>query len=296
MRERSIPSCSSLYTQGMSPGKCSRTKSQIQCFSVTSTLCAVGNVCWKSQSVPDLVQKQQPYTASKDPGENLRKAHWYLSPWALCSHHKTSDLSHAGLTNPMQDAGDMQRCCCLVTKSCSTLHDPMDCSMPGSPVLHHLPEFAQIHGHWVSDAISSSVNPFSFCLQWFPASGSFPMSRLFASSGQSIGAFASVLPRNIQGWLPTFVGSQRKQRWTQHRKSAWGVCDLMEERILVWWWETCHHHRWVKSWESCHLKGRPGAPRTSISLSVNEVPETNDLQLPSITTGYLPCWVSSDSL
>ena len=204
MRERSIPSCSSLYTQGMSPGKCSRTKSQIQCFSVTSTLCAVGNVCWKSQSVPDLVQKQQPYTASKDPGENLRKAHWYLSPWALCSHHKTSDLSHAGLTNPMQDAGDMQRCCCLVTKSCSTLHDPMDCSMPGSPVLHHLPEFAQIHGHWVSDAISSSVNPFSFCLQWFPASGSFPMSRLFASSGQSIATSAStsVLPMNVQCWLP----------------------------------------------------------------------------------------------
>ena len=44
-------------------------------------------------------------------------------------------------------------CCCSVTKSCLTLCDPMDCSMPGFPVPHHLPEFAQVHVHWVSDAI-----------------------------------------------------------------------------------------------------------------------------------------------
>ena len=46
-------------------------------------------------------------------------------------------------------------CCCSVAKakSCLTLCNPMDCGMPGSPVLHHLSEFAQIHVHWVSDAI-----------------------------------------------------------------------------------------------------------------------------------------------
>ena len=51
--------------------------------------------------------------------------------------------------------------------------------------------------------ISSSVSLFSSCPQSFPASGSFPMSRLFASGGQNIGASASapVLPMNIQGWL-----------------------------------------------------------------------------------------------
>ena len=38
-------------------------------------------------------------------------------------------------------------CCCLVTKSCPTLCDPLDCSRPGSSVLHYLPEFAQIHVH-----------------------------------------------------------------------------------------------------------------------------------------------------
>ena len=52
--------------------------------------------------------------------------------------------------------------------------------------------------------ISSSVIPFSSRLQSFPASGSFPMSQLFASGSQSIGASAaaSVLPINIQGWFP----------------------------------------------------------------------------------------------
>ena len=57
---------------------------------------------------------------------------------------------------------------------------------------------------WCHPTISSSIVPFSFCLQFFPASGSFPMSQLFASGGQSIGVSAStsVLPVNIQDWFP----------------------------------------------------------------------------------------------
>ena len=47
--------------------------------------------------------------------------------------------------------------------------------------------------------------PFSSCLQSFPASGSFPMSWLFASGSQSIGAIASVRPMNIQGWVPLWL-------------------------------------------------------------------------------------------
>ena len=54
---------------------------------------------------------------------------------------------------------------------------------------------------WCHPTISSPVNPFSSGSQYFPASGSFPMSHLFASSGQSTGASASVLPVNIQGWF-----------------------------------------------------------------------------------------------
>ena len=70
-----------------------------------------------------------------------------------------------------------------VTQSCLILCNPMNCSMPGRPIHHQLPEFTQTHVHRVSDghpAISSSVIPFSSCLQSLPASESFPMSQHFA--------------------------------------------------------------------------------------------------------------------
>ena len=82
----------------------------------------------------------------------------------------------------------------------------MNCSTPGLPVHHQLTEFTQTHIHQVSDAIQPSypVVPFSSCLQSLPASGSFPMSQLFAWGGQNIGvlALASVLPMNIQERSP----------------------------------------------------------------------------------------------
>ena len=114
------------------------------------------------------------------------------------------------LTN-MQHIYTINYYCCSVTQSYLTLWDTMDCSKPGFPVLHHLLESAQTHVHWVGwwchPTISSSVIPFSSCLQSFSASGSFPMSRLFASSVQSIGVSASAsasafLPMNIQDWFP----------------------------------------------------------------------------------------------
>ena len=60
---------------------------------------------------------------------------------------------------------------------------------------------------WCHPTISSSVIPFSFCPQSFPATRSFQMSPFFASSGQSIGvsASASVLPKNTQDWFPQFT-------------------------------------------------------------------------------------------
>ena len=68
-----------------------------------------------------------------------------------------------------------------VAQSCPTLWDPMDCSTPGFPVHHQLPELTQTHVHWVNDAIQPShpVIPFSSCFQSFPASGSFQMSQFF---------------------------------------------------------------------------------------------------------------------
>ena len=82
----------------------------------------------------------------------------------------------------------------------------MDCSMPGFPVHHQLLEFTQTLVHWAGDGVQPShpVTPFSSHIQSFPASGSFPMSQFFASSGQSIRASPSisVLPMNIQDWFP----------------------------------------------------------------------------------------------
>ena len=95
----------------------------------------------------------------------------------------------------------MDVCCYSVTKLCPTLCDPMNCSTPDSSVLRYIPCPLS---RWCHPAISSSVTSFSSCPQSFPASGSFPVSWLLASGGQSIGASASrsVLPMNIQGWFP----------------------------------------------------------------------------------------------
>ena len=97
-------------------------------------------------------------------------------------------------------------CCCWDNnKSYLNLHSLMDCSMPGLPVPYHLPRVCPsscpLH-RWCHPTISSSVALFSSCLQSFLASGSFPMSWLFTSGGQIIGAPASVLPVSIQGWFP----------------------------------------------------------------------------------------------
>ena len=96
-------------------------------------------------------------------------------------------------------------CGCSLTQSCPALFDPMDCSTPGLLVPHCLlcPSSCPLHW-WCRPAISSSDALFSFCPQSFKASGTFPMSRLFVSDDQNIGASvsASVLSMSIQGWFP----------------------------------------------------------------------------------------------
>ena len=116
-----------------------------------------------------------------------RKRKTHFSPWRICNNLLDQML--------------------LFSHSVVTLCDAVDCSTPDLPVLHHPPELAQTHVHWVGDTIPpshplSSPSPPAFNL--FSASGSFLMSRLFISGGQNIGASASasVLPLNIQGLFP----------------------------------------------------------------------------------------------
>ena len=94
-----------------------------------------------------------------------------------------------------------------VAQSCLILCDPMNCSTPGLPVHHQLPEFTDPRpsSQWCHGAISSSVVPFSSCPQSLPESESFPMSQLFPWGGQSTGvsASASFPPKKSQGWSPS---------------------------------------------------------------------------------------------
>ena len=93
--------------------------------------------------------------------------------------------------------------CCSIAQSCPTLpphglqHGSPPCPSPYSGVC---PSSCSLQ-RWSCPAASSSDALFSFCPQSFPASGTFPMSRLFAKDDQNTGASASVLPVNIQGLI-----------------------------------------------------------------------------------------------
>ena len=97
-------------------------------------------------------------------------------------------------------------CCCSIAQLCPTLqphglrHTRLSCPSQSPRACWNSCPFSQ----WCYPTISSSIIPFSSCLQSFPASASFLINLLFASGGQSIGASASasVLPMNIQDWFP----------------------------------------------------------------------------------------------
>ena len=93
-------------------------------------------------------------------------------------------------------------CCCSVAVVSDSLrpHELQHARLPGPSPSPRVCSNACPLSQWCHPTISTFASPFSFP-QSFPASGSFPMSWLFASGGQSIEASASVLPMNIQGWF-----------------------------------------------------------------------------------------------
>ena len=104
--------------------------------------------------------------------------------------------------------------CCLLTQSCPTLCNPMDCSMPGLPVPHHLPKFAQVHVCCFGDAIQPShfLMPSSPLPSIFARIRDSPVSQLFTSDDQNTGvsASASVLPTSRKAFpkaVKMFVSS-----------------------------------------------------------------------------------------
>jgi len=94
-----------------------------------------------------------------------------------------------------------------VTQSCLTVCNPMDCSTPGLPVHHQLPELVQTHAHGVGDAIQPShplLSPSPPAFNLFQHQGLYQLICSSHQVGQSIGvsASASVLSMNIQDWFP----------------------------------------------------------------------------------------------
>ena len=87
-------------------------------------------------------------------------------------------------------------------------HEPQHAKPPCSSPTPGVHPDSHPSSWWCHPAISSSVVPFSSCLQSFPASESFPMSQLFAWGGQSTGvlALASFLPKKSQGWSSECTG------------------------------------------------------------------------------------------
>ena len=100
---------------------------------------------------------------------------------------------------------------------------------------------------WCHPTVSTSVVPFSSCLQSFPASGSFPMSQFFTSGGQTIGAPASVLPMNIQDWFPLgltdLISLQTKGLSRVFSNTTVQKHQLFGAQLSLW--SNSHIHTWL---------------------------------------------------
>ena len=120
------------------------------------------------------------------------KHQFFSTPASLWS----SSYIHSWLLKkPFVDVSDTQSYCRSVTQSCPTLHNPMNCSTPGFPVLHCLLEFAQTYVHWVSDAIQPSS------LLSFPSPPAFSLSQHRVFSKQWVSSphqVAKVLELQLQ--------------------------------------------------------------------------------------------------
>ena len=139
--------------------------------------------------------------------------------------------------------------CCSVVSDSLQLHGLQHTSLLCPPTLPGVCLNSCPLSQWSYPIILTSATLFSFCFQFFPISGSFPVSQLFASGGQSIRALASatVFPMNIQGWFPLGLTS-----WI----SLWpkGLSRVFSSTTIQWHqffgthpslWSTSHRCAWL---------------------------------------------------
>ena len=140
--------------------------------------------------------------------------------------------------------------CCSVAKQCPTLHDSMDCSMTGFPVLHHFLEFAQVHVHWISDAIQpshpllpSSSFAFNFpqhqgLFQWVSSSHfSWPKDRSLNSSTSPSNEYSGLISRLTGLISMLFKGLSRVFLSTTVRKDQFfGILPSLRSSSPIHTW------------------------------------------------------------
>ena len=134
--------------------------------------------------------------------------------------------------------------CCSVAQSCPTLCDPMDCSMPGSPALHYLLAFVQIHYHWVGDAQVvlhglTSSHPWVLAPLTCYTPGCLVMSGCPAHCAQAVGSqehhlsqWASVGSTPYYYWLDYFTDLKSGCNLWKTDSNADDSCLVARQRIL----------------------------------------------------------------
>ena len=138
---------------------------------------------------------------------------------------------------------DNFHCCwyCSATQSCATLCDPMDCSTPGFPVLHHLPQPAQTHVHWVNDAFQPSHS-------FFLLPSTFPSIRVFSNDlalwirWPKYGSF-SISPTSEYSGLISF-----RIDWSACRSRVFSSTAIQKHQffgVQSSLWSNSHIHTWL---------------------------------------------------
>ena len=138
-------------------------------------------------------------------------------------------------------------------QSCGLQHTRLSCPSPSPRAYwNSCPSpSSRACSNWCHRTISSSVSPFSFCLQSFLSSGSFPMSWFFSSGGQSVGvsASASILPVNIQDWFP--LGLTRLgliSLWFKEPSRVFSNTTVQKHQFFgtqLSLWSNSHIHTWL---------------------------------------------------
>ena len=159
------------------PHSCQEGLAQMKVFHTTNT-----SQPWARQSCPSIQPPEPASQANCWVKEARRKRVW----------PESTSMGWIGSATYGDRRQRRSSSACSAAQSCPTLCNAMGGRTPGLPVLHYFPEFAQTQVHCIDDALQPShplSSPFSSCSQSLPASGSFSMSQLFVSGGQSIGVW-----------------------------------------------------------------------------------------------------------